>query len=232
MTYVRGLDLLRTFLCSVREHQLNASTMSYSPPTVNLPIPADKIDGQTMTFRPVRDGIDSEVSGVIQVVERANGFNVNASYVVGQDPPQSHVYWFDQSEIDAIARSLIKEKRRILIVDDDRESTHLVKILLEKAGHYLVLEENDANKAHQSAQNFRPDVILLDIMMPKTDGGEVAAQIEADAELQRTPIIFLTALVTEPETKIGLRIQGRRSLAKPINIPELINEIEKNLRAQ
>src|SRR5256885_4243962 len=205
--------------------------MSYAPPTVNLPIPADKIDGQTMTFRPVGDGIDSEVSGVIQVVERANGFSVNASYVVEQNPPQSHVYWFDQSEIDTIARSLVKEKRRILIVDDDRESTHLVKILLEKAGHYLVLEENDATKAHQSAQNFRPDVILLDIMMPKTDGGEVAAQIEADPELQRTPIIFLTALVTEPETKTGLRIQGHRSLAKPINIPELINGIEENLAA-
>jgi len=68
-------------------------------------------------------------------------------------------------------------------------------------------------------------------MMPKTDGGEVAAQIEADPELQRTPIIFLTALVTEPETKTGLRIQGHPSLAKPINIPELINGIEENLAA-
>src|SRR5437762_8225008 len=135
--------------------------MSYSPPTVNLPIPAEKIDGQTVTFRPVRDGIDSEVAGVIQVVERASGFNVNASYVVGRDPPQSHVYWFDQSEIDAIARSLMKEKRRILIVDDDRASTLLVKILLERAGDYLVLEENYAARAHQSAGNFRPDVFLL-----------------------------------------------------------------------
>ena len=125
----------------------------------------------------------------------------------------------------------VKEERRILIVDDDRESTHLVKILLEKTGCYLVLEENDAAKAHQSARNFKPDVILLDIMMPETDGGEVAAQIEADPELQRTPIIFLTALVTEPETKTGLRIQGRRSLAKPISIPELINGIEESLPA-
>src|SRR5437667_9978359 len=129
--------------------------MSYRPPTVKLPMPHEKIDGQPVTFRPVRDGIDSEVSGVLQVIEDADGFNVNASYIVGQDPPQSHVYWFDQSDIDAIARSLIKEKRRILIVDDDPDSTHLVKILLEKAGHYLVLEENDANKAHQSASNFR-----------------------------------------------------------------------------
>jgi CheY-like chemotaxis protein len=190
-------------------------------------MPAEKIDGQTATFRPMRDGIDSEVSGVIQVIENGNGFNVNASYIVSQNPPLCRVYWFDQSEIDAIARSAVKEKRRILIIDDDRESTNLVKILLEKTGSYLVLEENDATKAHQSAQNFRPDVILLDIMMPKTDGGEVAVQIEADPELQRTPIIFLTALVTEHETKIGLRIQGHRSLAKPINIPELINGIEE-----
>jgi len=203
--------------------------MTYKPPRVTLPIPSEKIDGQTVTFRPVRDGIDSEVSGIIQVIEDANGFNVNASYVVSQDPPQSHIYWFDQSEIDALARSLLKEKRRILIVDDDRESTHLVKILLERTGNYIVLEENDAAKAHGSARNFKPDVILLDIMMPETDGVEVAAQIEADPELQRTPIIFLTALVTEPEIKAGLRIEGHQSLAKPINIPELIDRIEESL---
>lgn len=142
------------------------------------------------------------------------------------------VYWFDQSEIDAIAKDAGKEKRRVLIIDDDSECTRLVKLLLERAGSYLVLEENDAIKAHQSARDFKPNVILLDIVMPKTDGGEVAAQIEADPELQGTPIIFLTALVTEPETKTGLRIQGHRSLAKPINIPELINAMEENLRAQ
>jgi CheY-like chemotaxis protein len=180
-------------------------------------------------FRPIRDGIDSEVSGVLEVIEDADGFNVNASYVVSENPPRSHVYWFDQSEIDGIARSLIKEKRRVLIVDDDPDSTHLVKILLEKTGNYVVLEENDADKAHQSTRNFRPHAILLDIMMPKTDGSEVAAQIEADPELCGTPIIFLTALITEPETRAGLRIEGHRSLAKPINIPRLIEQIEESL---
>jgi CheY-like chemotaxis protein len=199
------------------------------PPIVNLPVPAEKIDGQTVIFRPVRDGIDSEVSGVIQVIEEPDGFNVNASYIVAEDSRQPRVYWFDQSEIDTIARSLIKEKQRILIVDDDHECTHLVKILLEKAGSYVVLEENDAASAHQSARNFRPDLILLDIMMPETDGAEVAAQIEADPDLRSTPIIFLTALVTEPETKAGLRIEGHRSVAKPINIPKLIDQIEESL---
>jgi CheY-like chemotaxis protein len=203
--------------------------MKHRPPTLKLPLSPEEIDGRTVTFRPVRDGIDSEVSGVLEVIEGADGFNVNASYVVSQNPPRSHVYWFDQSEIDAITTALRKEKRRVLIVDDDPDSTHLVKILLEKTGHYIVFEENDADEAHQSARNFRPDAILMDIMMPKTDGGEVAAQIEADPELRSTPIIFLTALVTEPETKAGLQIEGHRSLAKPINIPRLIDQIEESL---
>src|SRR5258707_10123834 len=106
----------------------------------------------------------------------------------------------------SIGGSGIKERRRILIVDNDPDTTHLVKVLLERAGHYLVLEENDATRAHQSARNFRPDLILLDVVMPDTDGGEVAAQIEADAELHNTPIVFLTALVTRAEAKSGLSI--------------------------
>jgi CheY-like chemotaxis protein len=125
----------------------------------------------------------------------------------------------------------VKEERRILIVDDERDSTHLVKILLEKIGSYCVLEENDAAKAHQSARNFRPDLILLDIMMPQKDGGDVAAQIEADPAMQRTPIIFLTALVTKAEAKAGFHIQGHPVLAKPVNISEVIKRIEENLPA-
>src|SRR3954468_22172369 len=123
----------------------------------------------------------------------------------------------------------MKERRRILIIDNDPNTTHLVKVLLERTGYYLVLEENDATKAHQSARNFRPDIILLEVVMPETDGGEVAARVEADPELQKTPIIFLTALVTRAEAKSGLNIQGHPFLAKPVSIPELINAIEQHL---
>ena len=100
------------------------------------------------------------------------------------------------------------------------------------AGPYLVLEENDAAKADQTAHNFKPDVILLDIVMPKIDGGELATQIEADRELHDTPIIFLTALATHGEAKSGLLIQGHPLVAKPISIPELIDAIEKHLPAR
>jgi len=132
---------------------------------------------------------------------------------------------------EPVLGSAAKEKRRILIVDDDANSTHLVKILLERSGPYLVLEENDSTKADQTAHNFKPDVILLDIVMPKMDGGELATQIESNRELHDIPIIFLTALVTHGEAKSGLHIQGHPMVAKPISIPELIEAIEKHLPA-
>jgi CheY-like chemotaxis protein len=138
----------------------------------------------------------------------------------------------DSPSVDPVSGSAGKGKRRILIIDDDANSTHLVKILLERAGPYLVLEENDAAKADQTARNFKPDVILLDIVMPKIDGGELATQIQADRELHDTPIIFLTALVTHGEAQSGLHIQGHPFVAKPISIPELIDAIEKHLPAR
>jgi len=136
------------------------------------------------------------------------------------------------SPLERVTGSAAKGKRRILIVDDDANSTHLVKILLERSGPYLVLEENDATQAHQTARSFKPDLVLLDVAMPKKDGGEVAAQIQADHELHNTPIIFLTALVTTNEAKSGLHIQGNSFVAKPINIPELIGAIEQHLPAR
>ncbi len=127
--------------------------------------------------------------------------------------------------------SISESAPRILIVDNDKNTTHLVKILLEKTGRYLVFEENDSIRALLSARNFRPDLIFLDVVMPDRDGGEIAAQIQADPELHGTPIIFLTALVTRAEAKTGLHIDGHPFLAKPINIQELINVIEDHLPA-
>ena len=124
-----------------------------------------------------------------------------------------------------------REIPSILIIDNDRDFTHSVKLTLERTHRYVVCEENDATKAHQTAQRLNPDLILLDIVMPETDGGEVAARIQSDRSLRRTPIIFLTALVTKAETRSGLRIQGHPFLAKPINVPELIRTIEENLPA-
>jgi two-component system, OmpR family, response regulator len=126
----------------------------------------------------------------------------------------------------------IKEKPCILIIDNNHDFTHSAKLALERTGSYFVCEENDASKAHQTAQGLKPDLILLDIAMPETDGGEVAARIHSDPALHRIPIVFLTALVTEAEGRPGLRIHGHPFLAKPISLPGLIEGIEENLPAR
>ncbi|MGE5209198.1 MAG: response regulator [Alphaproteobacteria bacterium] len=131
--------------------------------------------------------------------------------------------------LEPVSGSTARAKWRILVVDDDPNNTHLVKILLEKSGPYVVLEENFDTQAYQAACSFKPDLVLLDVIMQGLDGGNVAAQIEADNELRGTPIIFLTGLITKAEAREGLHIEGRPALAKPINIPELIEAIETEL---
>jgi CheY-like chemotaxis protein len=127
------------------------------------------------------------------------------------------------------ASEAIRNKPRILIVDDNHDFTRSAKLVLEKTGRYFVFEENDATKAHQTAQDLEPDLILLDVAMPETDGGEVAARIQSDPVLHQTPIVFLTALVTKDETRSGLHIQGHSFLAKPISFSDLIEGIDENL---
>jgi len=124
------------------------------------------------------------------------------------------------------------EKPRILIVDNDGDFTLAAKLGLERTERYSVWEENEPAKAREIAQRVKPDPNLLDIAMPETDGGEVAARIQSDPTLHRTPIVFLTALVTKTEAGSGLEIDGHPFLAKSISIPELVAGIERNLPAR
>ena len=95
------------------------------------------------------------------------------------------------------------EKKRILIIDDEASFTRMVKLNLEKTGAFEVREENKATYALAAAREFKPDVILLDVIMPTMDGGDVAAQIRNDRHLKGTPIIFLTATVSQSEAGDG-----------------------------
>jgi CheY-like chemotaxis protein len=124
-----------------------------------------------------------------------------------------------------------KEKSRILIIDNNSGFTYAAKIALERTGRYFVCEENEAAWAHQTAQEVRPDLILLDIAIAEADGRKVATQIESDPALRGTSIVFLTPPVTKTAETSGDRIQGHPFLTKPISIPELIAGIERNLPA-
>src|SRR5476651_2575288 len=91
------------------------------------------------------------------------------------------------------------EPKRILVVDDEGGFTRLLKLTLEGTKKYIVKEENDGMQALNTARQFMPDLILLDVVMPKMDGGDVARQISGDRTLKNTRIIFLTAIVSQKE---------------------------------
>src|ERR1035437_10728684 len=95
------------------------------------------------------------------------------------------------------------EKKRILVVDDRASDTWLVKLYLEGTNDYVVREENDAKAALSAAEEFQPHLILLDVMMPGMDGGELAACFQANPKLKGVPIVFLTAAVTKREVTAG-----------------------------
>ena len=120
-------------------------------------------------------------------------------------------------------------KKRIFIVDDESGFTRLIKLTLEKTGRYLVLEENDGTKAWLAAREFAPDIVFLDIVMPKIDGGDVARQIRSDPMLSRVPIVFLTAIVSQKET--GRDIGGFPFLAKPVSLDTVTRCIEEHVKA-
>src|SRR2546423_10820790 len=108
-------------------------------------------------------------------------------------------------------------KKRVLIVDDESGFTRLLKLTLERTGRYSVREQNDATNALETAREFQPDLVLLDIVMPKMDGGDVARQITADPMLRNTKIVFLTAIVSKKEaTTPGQMIGGFPFLSKPL----------------
>src|SRR5580700_4598375 len=92
-------------------------------------------------------------------------------------------------------------KKRILVVDDQPRNTRLMKLYLEQTNDYVVREENNANTALGTAEEFQPHLILLDVMMPDVDGGELAIRFKANPKLKAVPIVFLTAAITKGEVK-------------------------------
>jgi CheY-like chemotaxis protein len=123
------------------------------------------------------------------------------------------------------------DKKKILVVDDEHDLTFLVKLSLERTGNYEVREVNRALEAVDAAKEFRPDLVLLDVMMPDLDGGDVASAIEEEPTLKGTPIVFLTAMVLQEEVGGRGLIGGRPFLAKPVSMEDLIESVEDHVRA-
>ncbi len=122
-------------------------------------------------------------------------------------------------------------KKRILVVDDEAGFTKLLKFNLERTNNYEVREENNAPRATQTARMFLPDLILLDVVMPGMDGGDVVAELRRTPQTNRIPIIMLTALVARDEvSRHSVAESGELiMLGKPVDMATLTRCIEEQL---
>jgi two-component system phosphate regulon response regulator PhoB len=119
-------------------------------------------------------------------------------------------------------------RRRVLLVDDDAALRLLYRFNLEASG-LTVVEAPDGETALRSLAEELPDVVLLDVMMPGTDGWEVARRLANDARTRRLPIIFITALAEDAVRLRGQELGAVGYLTKPFNPVLLADEIESIL---
>ena len=117
-------------------------------------------------------------------------------------------------------------KRKILVVDDDRKIVDLVRLYLERDG-YRVLVAYDGLEALQLARQKRPDLIVLDLLLPEVDGLDVCRILQAESQV---PIIMLTARTIEEDKLVGLELGADDYVTKPFSPRELVARVRAVLR--
>ena len=123
----------------------------------------------------------------------------------------------------------MSDKQTILVVDDEQDLLDLIEYNLQKEG-FDVLKAEDGEEGIEMARKHSPNLVLLDIMMPKMDGLEVVERMRADEHLKHIPIIFLTARGDEKTEVEGLDKGGDDYITKPISTTKLISRIKAVLR--
>jgi DNA-binding response OmpR family regulator len=116
--------------------------------------------------------------------------------------------------------------RKILIVDDDRKTLDLLRLYLERDG-YQVLAAQDGRQALDLARQRRPDLIVLDLMLPAVDGLDICRILRAES---KTPIIMLTARTTEDDKLLGLDLGADDYITKPFSPREVVARVRVVLR--
>jgi len=123
------------------------------------------------------------------------------------------------------------DKKKVLIIDDEENFCKLVKKNIEQAGEFEVSIATNGVDGIKSARKIKPDLILLDIVMPEMDGTDVAALIKNDKDIKDTPIVFLTAIVREEEADSQANsTRGYSLLAKTVTVGDLIACIKSKIK--
>ena len=122
-----------------------------------------------------------------------------------------------------------KKKKRILVVDDELDLLMVIKLRLEASG-YDVTTATDGLEGLNAARRDKPDLIVLDIMLPKMNGYKVARFLKFDEEYKKIPIVMLTALAGEEDRSTGMETGADVYLTKPFDTQKLLDAVEKFLK--
>ncbi len=121
-------------------------------------------------------------------------------------------------------------KRRILCIEDEPEMIDLIRLILERKG-FEVLGAVGGQEGIESIRREKPDLILLDLMMPDVDGWEVYRQMKADEALQRIPVVVVTAKAQSIDKVLGLHIAKVDDyVTKPFGPSDLLESVERVLQ--
>lgn len=120
---------------------------------------------------------------------------------------------------------------RILIVDDEPNIVLALELLMRREG-YEIEAVGDGEKAVEAAVKFRPDLILLDVMLPRMDGYEVCQRIRADVSLKDTSIIMLTAKGRDVEKEKGLALGADHYITKPFSTRDVVRKVREILASR
>jgi CheY-like chemotaxis protein len=119
-----------------------------------------------------------------------------------------------------------RRRLRIVVAEDSPTNQHLVRCFLESIGHEVILAV-DGDEAFKKVFSLRPDVVLMDVQMPGTDGLEAIRMIRAARPVAATPIIALTALAMEADRRMCLAAGADHYLSKPVGLGDLAEMIER-----
>lgn len=120
-------------------------------------------------------------------------------------------------------------KKRILVVDDEAMLVDMVRIRLEANG-FEVISAGDGQAGLEKAKKEKPDLIILDLMMPKMDGYKVCALLKKDARYSKIPIIIFTAKVQDDDRKMGEEVGADAYFTKPFEPETLLAKINDLLK--
>jgi CheY-like chemotaxis protein len=121
--------------------------------------------------------------------------------------------------------------KRIFIIDDEVDFCYFIKNNLELTGEFEVATCSDSTKAVSMVKELRPDLLLVDIMMPGISGEDIVALLQEDPTTQKIPYIFLTGIITSKEAEGDENIiAGHHFIAKPIEIKKLVSIINTVLK--